>query len=103
MEDNSMDKIEIFKSKTFDDVFWAFNLPLQIGVEEDEKYPVLVYMPRKERCMWLSVPKEEIIPLCKSTANILRNLAKLFDAVAEGKEITIYYPDETLEEAIKNN
>jgi hypothetical protein len=37
---------------------------------------------------------------CRNAAAILRNLADLFDAAAEGKVDYIYYPDKPVSEAI---
>lgn len=61
-------------------------------------------MPRKERCSFIEeeITEEELPVFCKNTAIILRNLASLFEALGEGEIKTIYYPDETIEEAKKN-
>lgn len=45
----------------------------------------------------------ELPQFCKNTAVVLRNLAALFEALGEGKIKTIYYPDETVEEAMKKD
>ena len=83
-------------------LFWEFNCPLQMWHHDDDTWSIVNYMPRKERIVTLGmhVTKEELPDFCKNTAYILRNLADLFDALADGKIDTIYYPDEKVEDAI---
>ena len=84
-------------------LYWAYNCPLQMW-PGDDGWRVVNYMPRKETCDSLDdrVSREEMPQFCRNAAIRLRNLAMLFDAMADGKIDTIYYPDETLEEAIKS-
>lgn len=86
----------------FDAVFWSYNCPVQMFSRDDSTWGVTNYMPRKRRIAELgeTVTKEELPSFCKNTTRILRNLADLFDALADGKIDTIYYPDEKVEEAI---
>lgn len=86
----------------FGKLFWAYNCPLQMWRCDDDSWSVLDYMSRKERIATLNerVTRKELPNFCKNTAHILRNLADLFDALADGKIDTIYYPDEKVEDAI---
>ena len=86
----------------FDDLYWSYNCPLQMWYNGDGTWSILNYMPRKERAIRLEeqVTKKELPHFCKNAAQILRNLADLFDALGEGKIDTIYYPDEKVEEAV---
>ena len=86
----------------WDGLYWSYNLPLQMWHNDDGTWEVINYMPRKERIVRLDqrVTKEELPDFCKNTAYILRNLADLFDALADGKIDAIYYPDEKVEDAI---
>lgn len=83
--------------------FWSMNLPLQMW-PVDEGWRVLNYMPRKEKAAFLeaNVSKEDVPAFCKNTSAVLRNLADLFDLLGEGRIDTIYYPDESPEDAIKS-
>ena len=86
----------------FDAVFWSYNCPVQMFSRDDSTWGVTNYMPRKRRIAELGekVTKEELPSFCENTARILRNLAELFDALADGKIDTIYYPDENIGDAI---
>ena len=90
------------KEENFGKLFWSYNCPLQMQHSDDNTWSVINYMPRKERIAALGkkVTKEELPSFCRNTAYILRNLAKLFDALADGKIDTIYYPDEKVKDAI---
>lgn len=90
------------EKQNFDKLFWSYNCPLQMWHCDDDTWDVINYMPRKERIAALGekVTKEELPSFCKNTACILRNLAELFDALADGKIDTIYYPDEKVKDAI---
>ncbi len=90
-------------TEVWDSLFWSYNLPLQMFGKEDGTWNCLNYMPRKGRCQDLgqSITKEELPQFCKNTASRLRNLADLFEALGDDKIKHIYYPDETVEEAIK--
>ena len=99
--------MEIKPTEEWPDIFWSYNLPLQMwptDAEGEEAWRVLNYMPRKERIQSLAelVTKAELPQFCKNTAAVLRNLAELFEALGEGKIKTIYYPDEKVEEAVED-
>lgn len=96
-------------TEEWQDIYWGMNMPLQMWGSTNEttgerEYAVLNYMPRKERCQTLEsrVTQEELPQFCKNAAVVLRNLASLFEALGEGKIRTIYYPDQTVEEAVKS-
>ena len=86
----------------FDKLFWSYNCPLQMFPLKNGTWNVLNYMPRKERIANLDeqVTREELPDFCKNAARILRNLADLFDALADDKIDIVYYPDEKVEDAI---
>ena len=86
----------------FDELFWSYNCPLQMWHHDDDTWSIVNYMPRKERIVTLDerVTKKELPRFCKNASYILRNLADLFDALADGKIDAIYYPDEKVEDAI---
>jgi hypothetical protein len=106
--------MNIIPTENFPEKFWAYNLPLQICAdmhqyddepedEESKLYRILNYMPRKDTVRYIEevMTKEEMQAFCKNSAEILRNLAGLFDAFAEGKIDLIYYPDKPVSEAIE--
>ncbi len=104
--------MKITPTENFSEEFWAYNLPLQIYEaesddeledEESKLYSILNYMPRKDGVCDIDalMTKEEMQTVCKNSAEILRNLASLFDAFAEGKLEHIYYPDKPVSEAIE--
>ena len=92
----------MIKEEKFGDLYWSYNCPLQMCHNDDDTWSILSYMPRKEKAIWIEqrITKEELPSFCKNTACILRNLAELFDALADGKIDTIYYPDEKVKDAI---
>ncbi len=96
-------------TEELDSLYWAYNCPLQMWARHedsgDENSPVigwrvLNYMPRKETCRDLgeNLVPNEMPTYCKNAATVLRNLASLFDAMADGKIEGIYYPDEVIPE-----
>lgn len=93
----------VIPSEAWNELYWSYNCPLQMWGDADTGWSVVNYMPRKERCITLEerVTKEEMPQFCRNAAIRLRNLAALFEAMAEGKIDIIYYPDESLESAIK--
>lgn len=93
---------KVIPTDTWDETYWAFNCPLQMWGNAKEGWRVLNYMPRKEACKNLDeiVTLDEMPQFCRNSANILRNLAALFDTMADGKIDYIYYPDQSPEEAI---
>ncbi len=104
--------MNIIPTENFPEKFWAYNLPLQICAdesddepedEESKLYRILNYMPRKHEVCNIeeAMTKEEMQAFCKNSAEILRNLAGLFDAFAEGKIDLIYYPDKPVSKAIE--
>ena len=95
-----MKKVE--PTAQWDSMYWAFNCPLQMWNQSFDRWRVVNYMPRKETCdsMEELVTREEMPQFCRNAAVRLRNLAKLFDAMADGKIDYIYYPDKDLEQAI---
>lgn len=83
--------------------YWLFNLPLQIRRRIDGTWHIPAnYMARKERCVSLDshVSDADRPQFCRNSAAILRNLADLFDAAADGQIDYIYYPDKAVAEAI---
>lgn len=83
--------------------FWLMNCPLQMWGDGGTSWRVINYMPRKETCCEFDerISADEMPAVCRNSAAVLRNLAALFDAMAEGKIDTIYYPGQTVEEAIQ--
>lgn len=96
-------KLGLEFNERWPEIYWAYNVPLQMWDNEQGARP-LNYMPRRERCSNLeeSVSREDLPAYCRNAAKVLRNLAALFDAMAEGKIKHIYYPNKTVEEAIKD-
>lgn len=90
---------DVKPTKEWDDLYWAYNCPLQMWPNEDG-WRVINYMPRKECCGELEVivTPEEMPTFCSNAAARLRNLASLFEAMSEGKIKHIYYPDATIED-----
>jgi hypothetical protein len=86
----------------WNEIYWASNLPLQIWKSDDGTWSIVNYMPRKERCASLDehVSDADRPQFCRNTAAVLRNLAALFDAAADGQLDHIYYPDKPVSEAI---
>jgi hypothetical protein len=83
--------------------YWMFNLPLQIWRLDDGTWHVPVnYRPVRLCCLSLDnhVSDADRPQFCRNASAILRNLADLFDAAADGKIDCIYYPDQPLAEAI---
>lgn len=93
---------EVQPTDAWDGLYWSYNCPLQMWGNAEDGWRVVNYMPRKGSCidMETRVTAEEKPRFCRNAAARLRNLANLFDAMADGKIETIYYPDETVEEAI---
>jgi hypothetical protein len=88
----------------FDKLYWSYNLPLQMSHQDNGDWRILNYMPRKQSCASLDdepITSEELKLVCTNTANILRNLANLFEALGRNEIDHIYYPDQSLKEAIK--
>jgi hypothetical protein len=104
-------KMKITPTENFSEVFWTYNLPLQIFIdesgdescEESKLYSILNYMPLNDTVCFIEevMTEEEMQTVCKNSAEILRNLASLFDAFAEGKIGRIYYPDKPVSKAIE--
>jgi hypothetical protein len=90
-------------TEAWNELYWAYNVPLQMWGDAETGWRVVNYMPRKESCLSLEerVTKEEMPQFCRNAAIRLRQLAVLFEAMADGKIDIIYYPDEPLEDAIK--
>ena len=97
-------RLPIVPTKEWNDLFWGYNLPLQMW-DNENGWHVLNYMPRRENCQFLEsfVTKEELPQFCQNTALILRNLAELFEALGRGEIKHIYYPDKLLSEAIRES
>jgi len=98
-----MEENKVQPTEQWNELYWAYNCPLQMWPDDDGSWRVVNYMPRKERCDSIDelVTREEMPQFCRNAAARLRNLAVLFDAMAEGKIDYIYYPDKELSEAIK--
>lgn len=83
------------------DLYWEYNLPMQAMVDDRGIFRIGTnYMARKNRCAELdeAIAKENMGPVCRNAARVFRNLAKLFDAMAEGKLNHIYYPGANVED-----
>ena len=95
---------EVIPTDEWDTGYWAFNCPLQMWGNAKDGWRVVNYMPRKERCSELDerVTVDEMPQFCRNASARLRNLASLFDAMADGKIDMIYYPDEVVEEAMQS-
>ena len=103
--------MELIPTENFDSIYWSYNCPLQMWpVTEDPEdenskvlgWRVVNYMPRKESCSDMGdelVSKDELKTYCNNASKVLRNLASLFDALAENRIDTIYYPDEQIKPA----
>lgn len=89
-------------TKEWDELYWAYNFPVQMWKTDDGEHSVVNYMPRKETCctMETRVTAKELPVFCENAAKRLRNLALLFEALGRGDIDTIYYPDETVAETI---
>ena len=94
--------IDITPTENFPKSYWGLNCPLQMWGDAKSGWRVVNYMPRRETCGELDerITEKEMPQFCKNTASILRNLADLFDAMADGKIDYIYYPDKSIAEAI---
>jgi hypothetical protein len=87
----------------WDKIYWAYNLPLQIWRQDDGTWSIPAnYMARRARCVHADqgLSDADRPQFCRNTAAILRNLADLFEAAAEGKIDYIYYPNKPVAEAI---
>lgn len=95
---------EVTPTEEWNALYWSYNCPLQMW-KDDNGWRVVNYMPRKEAIRDLDdrVTEEELPQFCKNAAARLRNLAALFEALGEGKIGYIYYPDQSVEEAIKEH
>lgn len=77
------------------------NLPVQVWGHISAKPRFVVYMPRKETCFDMEGEEvEDKFAFAKDTAIILRALADKWDAWADGKIDTIYYPCKPMAEAV---
>lgn len=94
--------LPITPTEEWNGLYWSYNCPLQMWGNARDGWRVLNYMPRKERCEYLeeTLTAEEMPQFCRNAAVVLRNLADLFEAVADGTIDSIYYPDESVEMAI---
>lgn len=91
-------------TEDFTGLFWAYNLPLQLFRESsDGSADAVNYMARKEACCDIEIPAAQVPAVCRNAARLLRNLADLFDAAADGRVTSIYYPDETLADAMQKS
>ena len=102
-EINATDHLsKVIPLEDWDELYWASNLPLQIWKSDDGTWSIVNYMPRKECCASLDehVSDADRPQFCRNTAAILRNLADLFDAVADGQLDHIYYPNKPVAVAI---
>lgn len=79
------------------------NLPVQAWTDDDGRTHLVSYMPRKEACWTDDDPDthEANAPRCRDAAKLLRNLADLMEAFADGKIDHVYYPDKVVSEAIE--
>lgn len=98
-------KIQFKESENFGANFYGSNMPVQMwaGDEPGDTIRVVNYMARKEHCGELEVEtREEAAIVCRNSAALLRNLADLFEAFADGKIDVVYYPDESVSDAIRD-
>jgi len=91
----------------WDALYWTYNCPLQMwpsGTESKQVWRVVNYMPRKEAAdeMETKVTETDLAAFCGNASKTLRNLADLFDALGRREIDTIYYPDKTVAEAIRD-
>ena len=102
-ETNAADHLsKVVPLADWDKIYWSCNLPLQIWKRDDGAWSIVNYMPRKECCVSLDehISDADRPQFCRNTAAILRNLAALFDAAADGQLDHIYYPDKPVAVAI---
>ena len=85
----------VVPTEQWNGLYWAYNCPLQMWKDGERGWRVVNYMPRKETCDSIDerVTAEEMPQFCKNAAAVLRNLATLFELMADGKIDHIYYPD----------
>ena len=83
-------------------IYWAYNLPLQVWPDEDGRDArILNYMPRKE-CV-IDVSLSEVIgsqsrdEFFESAALRLENLARLMRACKNDSKSVVYYHDAGME------
>ena len=103
-ETNASDHLsKVVPLEDWDELYWASNLPLQIWKSDDGTWSIPAnYMARRERCVHAdqALSDADRPQFCRNTAAILRNLADLFDAVADGQIDYIYYPNKPVAVAI---
>ena len=84
------------------ELYWSYNLPLQVSRNEDGSTSVLNYMPRKESlygCELSDLIEDQTeTEFFECAAVRLENLARLMRAYADGKTDLVCYPDEGLEQ-----
>lgn len=85
-------------------IYWAYNLPLQVWPDEDGRDArILNYMPRKE-CV-IDVSLSEVIgsqsrdEFFENAALRLENLARLMRACKNDSKSVVYYHDAGMDEA----
>lgn len=80
-------------NEAFDETFWEYNLPLQVYKADDGTTEILNYMPRSQRCDFITkeLTTEQFNQMCSNTAKILRELANKFDNLKDKKIDHIYY------------
>ena len=93
---------EVIPTDEWGGLYWSYNVPLQMWGNATTGWRVVNYMPRKESCVSLDekVTEKEMPQFCRNASARLRNLAALFDAMANGKIDYIYYPDKDVGKAI---
>ena len=83
--------------------YWMFNLPLQIWRLDDGTWSIPAnYIARRERCVHADqgLSDADRPQFCRNSAAILRNLADLFDAAADGQIDCIHCPNKPVSQAI---
>jgi hypothetical protein len=104
VSDEKENPLELEQIAEWTELYWTFNLPLQLWKREDGTTQVLNYMPRRKRCENLeeNVSPADLPAFTRNAAKIFRNLATLMEAYGRGEIGHVYYPDKTLEEAKKD-
>lgn len=84
-------------------IYWAYNLPLQVWPDDDDDARILNYMPRKG-CV-IDVSLSEVIgsqsrdEFFENAALHLENLARLMRACKTDSKSVVYYHDAGMDKA----
>ncbi len=91
---------KLVSMENWSELYWTYNLPLQVFSTDDGCLKVLNYMPRKESLINLdsTVCPSDRKNFCDNTALILRNMANRFEMLGRGEVDSVYYPDEGMDD-----